>query len=112
MFNARKITSLEAVQALLILALWSPAVGPLSSDVQDGGLIVRSTVKMAISLGLDKSMDNLVAFRERMKMLGVMTPEDEQEHERLVYDSQVVSIANLDVHNQCLMNLTTVVINM
>lgn len=94
MFNVTKSASLETTQALLILALWSPAVGPLSSDVQDGGLIAKAAAKMAIVLGLDQSMDRLMAFRQNMQASGAMNEEDEREHDRLVYDSQLVSTFN------------------
>lgn len=94
MFNASKFASAENVQALLILALWSPAVGHLPPDVQDGGRIAMTAVKMAIAIRMDYSMKELVAFRQRAKAEKLtMTPDYEEEHKQLIYNTQLVSTA-------------------
>lgn len=89
-FNASRSASPEAVQALLILSQWSPAIGPLASDVQDASVIAKAAVKMGVALGLDSSMDKLIEFRRRVRRTTSMSLDDDQEHKRLIYNIQLV----------------------
>ena len=90
MFNASKSPSLGAAQALLILSLWSPAVGPLASVVQDGGLIVKSAIKMGLAMGLDRAMDELVTSRQRARATDGLSENEEGELDVLLYKSRLV----------------------
>jgi len=101
MFNASKSPSLGAAQALLILSLWSPAVGPLASVVQDGGLIVKSAIKMGLAMGLDHAMDELVASRQRARMSDKLSEDEEREDDVLIYKSRLVGHVHQQYKTNC-----------
>jgi hypothetical protein len=82
--------SLEGVQALLILANWSPAIGPVRADVQDGSLIASGAVRMALALKLDHTSERAVALRNRAQQ-GSLSEEEKVVYDELMWKTRLVS---------------------
>jgi hypothetical protein len=94
MFNATQNPSLEAVQALLILALWSPAVGRIAPDLQDSGKIAAAATKMALTLGLHSATKELVDSRKNIGPAGRSRLEQQGE-DTLMFKARLVSRSDI-----------------
>jgi hypothetical protein len=93
-FDPAAHASLEGVQALLVLASWSPAVGALRADVQDGGLIATGAARMALALKLDHTAERAVVMRERAKDRG-MSAEEQIIYDELMWKVRLVGVAGV-----------------
>ena len=58
----------EAIQAVLILSLWSPIGSPSHGEVQvrDGRLLAASAVSMAMNMRLSQAVEYVATLREEM----------------------------------------------
>jgi hypothetical protein len=83
--------SLDGVQALVVLATWSPAIGAVRADVQDGSLIATGAVKMAQALKLDQCSEPAVNMRAKARVAGEMAEEDKPLYEELMWKTRLVS---------------------
>lgn len=54
-FNPSSAESLESIQSLLILSLWSPVYGSADSGIRDGRVLVASAVSMAMNLRINEA---------------------------------------------------------
>jgi hypothetical protein len=82
--------SIESIEALLILSLWSPIGGPAHAPVRDGRLLVASGVSMAMNLRLSQAVTYAVGLRDGITKNAIpsdpVTPDldDAMEKARLV----------------------------
>uniref|UniRef100_A0A0W0F2X1 Xylanolytic transcriptional activator regulatory domain-containing protein n=1 Tax=Moniliophthora roreri TaxID=221103 RepID=A0A0W0F2X1_MONRR len=74
-FHPRSSGSLEAIQALLIIALWAPVCGT-AEEARDGHLILASAISMALNLRLNECPDLLLDARQSGKSMDDRTLED------------------------------------
>lgn len=89
-FDPAQSASLEAIHALLILSRWSPAVGPLDGEVQDGALIASGAVRMALALRLDETSERAISIRARAQKTGKMSPEEKEVYEITMHKARLV----------------------
>jgi hypothetical protein len=89
MYKQTERVSLGVVQALLIVALWAPAVGPLASEVRDGAKIARAAASLALALGLDKDATRWASM-EDWQMQEVVTLEERRERDLLGFKARLV----------------------
>jgi hypothetical protein len=89
MYKQTERVSLGVVQALLIVALWAPAVGPLASEVRNGAKIARAAASLALALGLDKDATRWASM-EDWQMQEVVTPEERRERDLLGFKARLV----------------------
>lgn len=61
-FNSRQAESLESIQTLLILSLWSP-VHKSGSGIRDGRLLIASAVSMAMNLRLSEASRKVADYK-------------------------------------------------
>jgi hypothetical protein len=90
-FDPAAHASLEGVQALLVLANWSPAIGAVRADVQDGSLIASGAVRMALALKLEQTSERAVKMQEHAKEVGGFTEEQQIVHDELMWKARLVS---------------------
>jgi hypothetical protein len=96
-FDPTSHASIEGVQALLILANWTPAIGTLQSQVHDGSLIATTTVRMALALKLDRCSEKALALRKQLKERGSLSDEDRIAYDELMWKSRLwASICNTE----------------
>jgi hypothetical protein len=79
-FDPTAHASLDSIQALLILAMWSPAVGPLAAEVADGTLIAAGAVRMAMALRIDQASERAVTLRAKAQKAGFLSEEEREEY--------------------------------
>ncbi|KAF5344908.1 hypothetical protein D9758_011535 [Tetrapyrgos nigripes] len=60
--------SLEAIQSLLILALWAPICGGSGDNQRDGHLLLASAISMAKNIRLNEAPDRLQALKDLQSM--------------------------------------------
>ncbi|KAJ7591491.1 hypothetical protein C8J56DRAFT_935703 [Mycena floridula] len=63
-FDPRSAESLDSIQSLLILSLWSPICGSTESGIRDGRLLIASAISMALNLRINESAGKLISVRE------------------------------------------------
>jgi hypothetical protein len=90
-FDAAAHASLEGVQALLILSMWSPAIGPASTSVHDGSLIASGAVRMALVLKLDQVSERAIALRTKAQDQGGFQEGEKKLYDDLMWKARLVS---------------------
>ncbi|KAF7343415.1 hypothetical protein MVEN_01774000 [Mycena venus] len=94
-FNPRPSESVEAIQALLILSLWSPLGGPPENEGRDGRLLIASAVSMAMNLRLNQA--SLKANTLKKRNGGRLSVEDTEALEELVENARLwVALTNTE----------------
>lgn len=61
------IPSTQAIQAIMILSLWSPIGGQPHNQIRDGRLLVASAVSMAMNLRLSQAIEYVSELRGEIK---------------------------------------------
>ena len=61
------IPSIQSIQAILILSLWSPVGGQAQVEVHDGRLLIGSVVSMAMNQRLSQAVEYVARLREDIK---------------------------------------------
>jgi hypothetical protein len=89
-FDPAAHASLEGVQALLILSMWSPAIGAMSSQVHDGSLIASGAVRMAMSLKLDQASQRAIKLNNEAHAQGGLSGTEKATHDDLMWKARLV----------------------
>ncbi|KAK7042459.1 hypothetical protein R3P38DRAFT_2890610 [Favolaschia claudopus] len=95
-FNPRPSESVEAIQALLIMSLWSSLGGPPETEGRDGRLLIASAVSMAMNLRLNLSS---LKASELKKHYGgrPMSAEDAEALEQMVENARLwIALTNTE----------------
>jgi hypothetical protein len=61
------VPSLQSIEAILILSLWSPIGGHAEGEGRDGRLLITSAVSMAMNLRLNHAVEYAVELGKSMK---------------------------------------------
>jgi hypothetical protein len=89
-FDVEKSASTEAVEALIILAIWMPGVGMLPSEVQSPTMVTNGAVRMALVLEMDKASQRAVELRIKGRERGGLSTQDQELYEDWMYKARVV----------------------
>jgi hypothetical protein len=90
-FNVANSASLEAVEALLILAVWLPTIGHAGSEVlHDANILVTWAIKMALVLKLDQASKKAIGVLVRAKQKGRLIAADKESYEEAIYEARLV----------------------
>jgi hypothetical protein len=88
-FDPASRASLEAVQALIILATWSPAAGEYRGELQDSALIATGAVKMARALHLETASDLIMSLRSK-RQKSSLSKAELREYEDAMFKTRLV----------------------
>lgn len=91
-FNPRSSESLDTIQSLLVLSLWSPICGGAESGIRDGRLLIASAVSMAMNLHLNECSGKVMAMQDKKDK----NPDEQAELETLNDKGRLVSIPPVD----------------
>lgn len=92
-FNPRPSESVEAIQALLILSLWTPLGGPPENEGRDGRLLIASAVSMAMNLRLNQASLKANNLQKR----GRLSVEDTEALEEMVENARLwIALTNTE----------------
>ncbi|KAJ7337372.1 hypothetical protein DFH08DRAFT_748674 [Mycena albidolilacea] len=92
-FNPRPSESVEAIQALLILSLWTPLGGPPENEGRDGRLLIASAVSMAMNLRLNQASLKANTLKKR----GRLSVEDTEALEEMVENARLwIALTNTE----------------
>jgi hypothetical protein len=86
-FDPRSAESLDSVQSMMILSLWSPISG--SAERRDGRLLIASAISMATSLRLQEASARVMELQEALTRGD--RPVDNEELEQLMKNARLVS---------------------
>ncbi|KAF7366711.1 hypothetical protein MSAN_00929200 [Mycena sanguinolenta] len=94
-FNPRPSESVEALQALLIISLWSPLGGPPENEGRDGRLLIASAVSMAMNLRLNQASAKASDLKKRNG--GRLSVEDAETLEELSENARLwIALTNTE----------------
>jgi hypothetical protein len=84
--------SLDDIEALMILANWSPAIGGLSQQLPPPATITGVAVRMARVLELDKAPERVMILRKRATEHGGMTATEKLVYDQRMFESRLVGM--------------------
>ena len=82
--------SVDAVKALLVLALWSPLSHSSHGTVQDGRLLAAAAIRMAMDLRFNEASATVIRLQTRSKRDNGLSDADRIELEDAVVKARLV----------------------